>query len=168
MLTVSLYPKKGVSSRFLPSCGCVNTTISFKGVQEEIPKEEARNLQIWSVAFPLGQCTSTQLHPCHRLFDQVGHQDSSSSSLKSDLASCDFWLFPKLKGCCNETIEEMKEAVAKVIDTLTQEDFHGAFQKLLERCNKYIVAGGDYFEQDESFMCVLSIKLPIQKLWKLI
>ena len=29
----------------------------------------------------------------------------------------------------------MKEAVMKVIDTLTQEDFHGAFQKLLERYN---------------------------------
>ena len=27
----------------------------------------------------------------------------------------------------------MKEAVTKVIDTLTQEDFHEAFQKLLER-----------------------------------
>ena len=40
----------------------------------------------------------------------------------------------------------MKEAVMKVIDTLTQEDFHGAFQKLLERYNKYIAAGGDYFE----------------------
>ena len=45
-----------------------------------------------------------------------------------DLASCDFWLFPKLRGCRYETIEEMKEAVMKVIDTLTQEDFHGAFQ----------------------------------------
>ena len=40
----------------------------------------------------------------------------------------------------------MKEAVTKVIDTLTQEDFHGVFQKLLERYNKCIVAGGDYFE----------------------
>ena len=29
----------------------------------------------------------------------------------------------------------MKEAVTKVIDTLTQEDFDGAFQKLLERYN---------------------------------
>ena len=28
-------------------------------------------------------------------------------------------------------IEEMKDVVTKVIDTLTQEDFHGAFQKLL-------------------------------------
>ena len=51
----------------------------------------------------------------------------------SDLAPCDFWLFPKLRGCRYETIEEMKETVTKVIDTLTQKDFHGAFQKLMER-----------------------------------
>ena len=57
----------------------------------------------------------------------------------------DFWLFPKLRGCRYETVEEMKEALTKVINTLTQEDFHGAFQKLLER---YIAAVGDYFEGD--------------------
>ena len=65
-----------------------------------------------------------------------------------DLAPCDFWLFPKLTGCRYETIEEMKEAVTKVIDMLTHEDFHGAFQKLLEQYNKCIVTGGDYFEGD--------------------
>ena len=65
-----------------------------------------------------------------------------------DLALCDFWLFPKLRGCRYETIEVMKEAVMKVIDTLKQEDFHGAFQKLLEWYNKCIAAGGDYFEGD--------------------
>ena len=65
-----------------------------------------------------------------------------------DLVPCDFWLFPKVRGCRYETIEEMKEAVTKVIDTLTQEDFHEAFQKLLERYNKYIAAGGGYFEGD--------------------
>ena len=64
-----------------------------------------------------------------------------------DLAPRDFWFFPKLRGCRYETIE-MKEAVTKVIDTLTQEDFDGAFQKLLERYNKCIAAGGDYFEGD--------------------
>ena len=53
----------------------------FKGVQEEIASEEASTLQIWSVAFPPGQCTSPKLHPCHRLFDQDGHQHSSSLSL---------------------------------------------------------------------------------------
>ena len=84
-----------------------------------------------------------------------------------DHAPCDFCLFPKLKeklrGCRYMKIEEMKEAVTKVIDILTQEDFHGAFQKLLEWYNKYIAAGGDYFEGDLSFMCVLSVKVPIQK-----
>ena len=48
----------------------------FKGVQEE-----ASTLQIGSVAFPPGQCTSPQLHPCHRLFDQDGYQDGSLASL---------------------------------------------------------------------------------------
>ena len=53
----------------------------FKGFQEEIPSKEASTLQIGSVTFPPGQYTSPQLHPCHRLFDQDGHQDSSSPSL---------------------------------------------------------------------------------------
>ena len=65
-----------------------------------------------------------------------------------DLAPCDFCLFSKLRGCHYDTIEEMKEAVTKVIDMLTQEDFHGAFQKLLKWYNKCIAAGGDYFKGD--------------------
>ena len=56
-----------------------------------------------------------------------------------DLAPSDFWL----RGYRYETIEEMKEAVTKVIDTLTQEDFYGALLKLLERYNKCIATGGD-------------------------
>ena len=67
----------------------------FKWVQEAIPSEEASTLHIGSVAFPPGQCNSPQLHPCHRLFDKDGHQDSSSPSL----APCDFWFLPKLRGC---------------------------------------------------------------------
>ena len=40
----------------------------------------------------------------------------------------------------------MNKVVMKVIDMLTQEDFYGASQKLLEWYNKYIAAGEDYFE----------------------
>ena len=65
-----------------------------------------------------------------------------------DFAPCDFWLFPKLRACRYETIEDMKEAVTKVIDTIIQEDFHRAFHKLLERYNKCNTAGGEYFEVD--------------------
>ena len=113
----------------------------FKAVQEEILSKEASNLQIRSVAFPLRQYTSPQLHPCHRLLDQ----------------------FSMLRDYRYETIEAMKEAVTKIIDTVKQEDIRGALQKLLERYNKWIAAGGDYFEGDWSFMCVLSIKVPIWK-----
>ena len=74
----------------------------FKGVQEEIPREEACTHQIGSVAFPAGQCTSPQLHPCQRLFEQDRHQDGP------ELAPCDFWLFPKLTRYRYETIAEMK------------------------------------------------------------
>ena len=77
---------------------------------------------------------------------KMGIKTVSQPSYSPDLAPCDFWLIPKFRGCRYETIEEMKEAVMKVIDTLTQEDFHGAFQKLLEWYNKCIAAGGDYFE----------------------
>ena len=66
----------------------------FKGVQEEIPSEEASTLQIGSVAFPPVQCTSPQLHPCLRLFDQDGHQDSSSPSLLSRFCSLGLLVIP--------------------------------------------------------------------------
>ena len=82
-------------------------------------------------------------------FSNILHESSISFFFYSpDLAPCDFWLFSKLRGCHYETIEEIKEAVTKVIDTLTQEDFQWAFQKLLELYIKCIAAGGDYFEVD--------------------
>ena len=95
----------------------------FKGVQQEIPSKETSTLQIGSMTFPPGQYTSPQ----HRLFDQMGIKTVAHYPYSLDLAPCNFWLFPKLRGCHYETIEEMKEAVTKVIDMLTQEDFHGAF-----------------------------------------
>ena len=65
-----------------------------------------------------------------------------------DLVPCDFCLFPKLRDCRYETIEEIKEAVTKVINTLTQEDFYAAFQRLLEWFNKCIAVVGNYVEGD--------------------
>ena len=95
----------------------------FKGVQEEIPSEEASTLQIGSVAFPAGQCTSSIFVTDY--LTKVGIMTVPHPPYSPDLALCDIWLFFKLKeklrGCRYETIEEIKE------------DFHGAFQKLLER-----------------------------------
>ena len=66
---------------------------------------------------------------------KMGIKTVSQPPYCPDLTPCDFWLFPKLKenlrGCGFETIEDMKEVVTKIIDMLTQGDFHGAFQKFL-------------------------------------
>ena len=120
----------------------------FKGVQEEILLEEASTVQISSVAF---HQDNTPVHNAIFVTDyltKMGIKTVPHRPYSPDLALCDFWLFPKLRGCRYERIEEMKEALTRVIDMLTQEDFHGAFQKLLERYNKCIAAGGDYFEGD--------------------
>ena len=116
----------------------------FKGIQEEIPREEASTLEIGSVAFPLD---NAPVHNSILVTDystKMGIKTVLHRPYRPDLAPCDFWLFPKFRGCRYET-NEMKEAVTKVIDTLTQEYFHGTLKKLLERY-KYIAAGGDYFE----------------------
>ena len=79
---------------------------------------------------------------------KMGIKTVPRPSCSPGLAPYDFCLFSKLRGCRYETIAEMKEAVTKVIDTHTQEDIYGAFQKLFERYNKCIAAGRDYFEGD--------------------
>ena len=108
------------------------------------------------LCFKLGNKMPQKPTECFRLLldhlawieHQMGIKTVPQPPYSPDLAPCDFWLFPKLRECRYETIEEMKEAVTKVTDTLTQEDFYGAFQKFLERYNKCIAAGGDYFEGD--------------------
>ena len=88
---------------------------------------------------------------------KMGIKTVSQPPYCPNLALCDFCLFPKLKGCRYETIVEMKEALTRVIDALTQEDFHGAFQKILERY-KYIAAGRDTINRSAH----------TKKVWKLI
>ena len=100
------------------------------------------------MAFPARQAPIHKSILVTDYLTKMGIKTVPQPPYRPDLAPCDFWLFPKLRGCRYETIEEMKEAVMKVIDTLTQEDFHGAFQKLLERYNKCIAARGDHFEGD--------------------
>ena len=75
---------------------------------------------------------------------KIGIKTVPQPPYRPDLSPCDFCLFPKLRGCRYEIIDEMKEAVTKI----TQEDLNGAFQKLLERYNKCIAPGGDSFEGD--------------------
>ena len=88
----------------------------FKGVQGEISPEEASTLQFGSVAFP--PVDNSILVTDY--LSKIGIKTVPRPPYSPDFGSCDFWLFPKLKGCRYETIEEIKESVTKIIDTLTQ------------------------------------------------
>ena len=87
---------------------------------------------------------------------------------RRDLAPCDFWLFPKLIGCRYETIEEMKEAVKMAIETLTQEDFHGAFVVvgMVQRvhCSRMRLLRRGL----EIHVCTINKSAHTKKVWKLI
>ena len=79
-----------------------------------------------------------------------------------DLSPCDFWLFPKLRDCRYEIIEEMKEAVSKVIDTLTQEDFYGPSRCCWNGTTSALQAE-EITSKGTRVSCVLSIKVPLRK-----
>ena len=117
----------------------------FKGVQEEIPSEEASKSGQWYFHQDNAPVYNSTLVTDY--LTKMGIETVPQPPYSQDLAPCDFCLFPKIRDYRYETIEEMKEAVTKVIDKQTQEDFHGAFEKLLERY-KCISAGGHYFEGD--------------------
>ncbi len=65
----------------------------------------------------------------------------------TDLAPCDFWLFSKLRGCRYETIEEMKEAMTKVIDTHTRElpEVIGTEQQVHCSCRRLLQKGLEFY-----------------------
>ena len=98
----------------------------FKGIQEEILSEEANTLKSGQWHFHLDNAPVLNSILVTSYLTKMGIKTVRHPPYSPDLAPCDFWLFPKLRGCRYETIEEMKEAVTKVIDTLSQEDFHGA------------------------------------------
>ena len=137
----------------------------FKGVQEEIPPEEASTLQIGSVAFPPGQYSILVTDYLTKMSINTVPQPS----YRPELAPCDFCVFPKLRGCRYETIEEMKEAVTKVIDTLTQEDFHGGLVKVVGTVQQVHCSRRGLLRSGLVFhVCTINKSAHTKKVWKLI
>ena len=101
-------------------------------VQKEIPWEEASTLQIGQWHFHLDNAPVHNSILVTDYLTKMSIKTVSHPPYRPDLAPSDIWLFPKLRVCRYETIGEMKEAVTKVIDTLTLDDFHGATRKSLE------------------------------------
>ena len=92
--------------------------LGFKGVQVEIPSEGASTLQIGQWHFHLDNVPVHNSILVTDYLTKMGIKTVPQPSNCPDLAPCDFWLFPKLRGCHYETTR--------------------TFQKLLERYNKCI------------------------------
>ena len=137
----------------------------FKGVQEVISSEEASTLQ-WHFHQDNAPVHNSILVTVYLI--KMGIKTFPHPPDSPDLAPDDFWLFPKLRGYRYGTFEEMKEAVTKVIDTLTQEDFHGAFQKLLERYNVHCIRRILLRRGLEFHVCTINKSAHTKKVWKLI
>ena len=114
----------------------------FKGVQGEIPWERPALSKSGQWHF---HQDNTPVHNAILVTDYLTKmciKTLPQPPYSPDLAPCDFRYSLSSEADVIRQLE-MKDVVTKVIDTLTQEDLHGAFQKLLERYNKCIAAGGE-------------------------
>ena len=105
----------------------------FKGVQEEIRRKKPALFKSSQWHFHQDNALVHNSSLVTDYLTKMGIKTFPQTPYSPYLAPCNFWLFPKLRGCRYETTEDMKEAVTKVIDMLTQEGFHGALKKLLKR-----------------------------------
>ena len=160
---------RGDESWFAKGLGLGLVYWGFKGVQEEIPSEKASTLQIGSVAFPSGQYTSPQLHPCHRLFDEDGHQwqfltnpivqtllpVTFGYSQSQRLSLCDNW--GDERGCdeshWHAHTRGLPWGLAEVIGTVQQ--VHCSRRRLLWRRHEFHV-------------CTINKSVHTKKVWKII
>jgi len=69
-----------------------------------------------------------------------------------DLATCDFFLFPKmelkLKGLRFDTIEAIQAQSQRMRDTLIEKDYQEAFQQWRRWWERCLHAGVNYFDGD--------------------
>ena len=91
----------------------------FKGVQEVIPRKRPALFKSGQWHFHRDNAPVHNFILVTDYLNKMGIKTVAQPPYSPDLAPCDFWFFPKLRGCRYETIKEMKEVVTKVIDTLT-------------------------------------------------
>ena len=70
-----------------------------------------------------------------------------------DLAPCDFFLFPKLKGVIKGTrvpdVEAIKRAVTTELQRIPEEAFRGCIEAWKKRMNNCVKLEGNNFEGDK-------------------
>ena len=106
---------------------------------------------VWNV--PPGQCPMPQINAGDHLDGRKEMKTVQHPSYSPDLAPCNFFLFPRMKGSLRrirfQSTEELKKASKNYLIRLLKKDFEEVFQNW-KRCMKNCVdAGGNYFEGDK-------------------
>ena len=121
----------------------------FKGVQQEIPSEEASTLQIGSVAFPPGQCTSEKTPSLSQtIWPRWASRQFVTLPIVQTLLPVTFGYSLNSQAVVMRQLRRWKRLWRRSLTRSHKRTSIGAFQKLLEWYNKCIAAGGDYFEGD--------------------
>jgi len=103
-----------------------------------------------------GYCTMTiRLHTLHILcssFGQTPHCSVAAAAILTDLAPCDFFLFPRLKkvlkGHRFEATEDIKRNSTKTLLDMPKEEFAKCFKQWQKRWEKCVAAEGYYVEDN--------------------
>jgi hypothetical protein len=65
-----------------------------------------------------------------------------------DLAPCDFFLFPKLKGKRFQDVAEIQLNTTQQLQAIPKQAYQTCIEKRKDRWNRCIQSGGSYFEGD--------------------
>ncbi len=80
----------------------------------------------------------------------VGDRSPGPPPYSSDLAPCDFALFPKLKedlrGCRFQNLNALKQEARRLLRNYPEEFYTQCFSDLVKRWKMCVAVGGDYFE----------------------
>ena len=78
-----------------------------------------------------------------RSIEVLGHPPHSP-----DLAPCDFFVFPTLRGRQFDDVADLQRAVQSAIPFLGPSAYKNCFYSWIKRCRKCISFKGEYFEKD--------------------
>jgi len=155
-MIITFFDIKGiVHKEFVPTGQTVNSGFYCEVLQRLCEKVRRHCSQLWREQTWLLHHDNAPSHTSvltHQFLAKNKIAVIPQPPYSPDLAPCDFFLFQKmklkLKGCWFDTKKEIQAESQRVLHTLTEKDFHEAFQKWRRRWDWCLHAGGNYFEGD--------------------
>lgn len=153
MLTVFFDYRGVVHYEFLPPGQTVHKEYYLSVMRRLREAIRKKRPELWKDNSWFLHHDNTPSHTALVLRDHFAKNSTHIVPQPPDLASCDFWLFPKLKrplrGHRFNSIEEIQAESKKALKAIPEIDFNNCFEDWKKRWHKCIVSEGDYFEGDE-------------------